>query len=61
MCEYGDESQDKSSMESSIQHNTWKNHQVLQDALISADLNNMDIEDNNKDSFDECLSKASMQ
>ena len=34
-------------------------HQVLQDALTSADLDNMDIEDNTGDPFDECLTKAS--
>ena len=34
-------------------------HQVLQDALTSADLDNMDIEDDNEDPFDECLTKAS--
>ena len=34
-------------------------HQVLQDALTSVDLDNMDIEDDNEDPFNECLTKAS--
>ena len=34
-------------------------HQVLQDPLTSADLDNMDIEDGNEDPFNECLTKAS--
>ena len=34
-------------------------HQVLQDALTSADLDNMDIKNDDRDPFDECLTRAS--